>query len=172
MEADGMEVSYSDTLECLQVMAQETRDCQEVFTSERLGSFTTLQTYIVVASKHSKDELNAGVGRPLRYQMRESLEKPWFYDSPEGHFTKLALALKTTVLVALYSGRICRKDKPGATFYNAVLENILPTHRVDRGDTWGESWTVRLSFNASAKIEETHVVSYILDCIDIMEDID
>ena len=94
---DGREANEEyDTavLENLLVMTGETRDCQEVFTGERTsGSFTTQQRYTVVARKHSKDELKTGIGKDLRYAMRLHLEEPQFCDSPEGHFTQLALAL-------------------------------------------------------------------------------
>ncbi|KAJ5111775.1 hypothetical protein NUU61_001405 [Penicillium alfredii] len=141
IEANGTDVPYHVALEYLPVMARETLDCQEVFTAgERtFGFFTTLQTYIAVAWKHSKDELKTGIGKGLRHQMRQSLvEEPQLCDSPKGHFTQLALALKTTVHVALLGGQMCKKDTPGATCSNAILEHILPTFSALRGETWEE----------------------------------
>ena len=168
-------VTHSEVLESLLVMARQTRDCQEVFTADKrtFGSFTTLQIYIIVAWKHSKHELKTGTGKGLRYPLRQCLEERQFYDSPEGHFTRLALALKTTVRVALFCGKMCKKDTTGATRFNAVLEHILPTLRTLCGDTWEEVWTVRLTLlDTTTAIQENLTVSNILDCIDILEDID
>lgn len=155
-------------------MAQETRACQEVFTAGRtFGYVTTLQTYIVVAWKHSKHELETGIGRDLRHRLRQNLlEEPQFCDSPTGYFTHLALALKTTVYVALYNGQMCNKNTPGATCSKAVLEHILPTQSVLRGANWDEAWTVRLTLlDVPGEIQENLTVSHILDCIDIIEEI-
>lgn len=175
MEAHGEKGYHTAVLEKQPLMARDTRDCQEVFAAgERtFYSFTTLQKYTVVARKHSKDELETGIGRDLRYPMRQRLKEPQFYDSPEGRFTQLALALKTTVHVALLCGQMCKKDSSGAASFNAVLEYILPTLRALRGDTWEEVWTVRLTLlDTATTIQENLTVSNILDCIHITEDID